>query len=326
MRFSLRLLVAVTLAAVACGTSAGTEATNPAGPDSGVDATFDADVASGDPAFPRTISHDQGETTIPAAPERVVVLDTGELDTVAALGIEPVGAVRAPVESGFLEYLSDETRKTALVGTISEPDLEAIAGLRPDLILSSTLRHEDIYDELSAIAPTVFSEAVGVVWKDNLLLHAAALGREEQAQHLLDEYEARAAALGASLAADGALPTVSMVRFLPGSTRLYQKASFIGTVLEDVGLPRPESQDVDDFALEVSPEQVELMDGDVIFHTTYGPDDESTQPEIVGSDLWQSLSAVRSGDVHEVADDHWMLGIGIRAATLVLDDLEAVLG
>jgi iron complex transport system substrate-binding protein len=171
----------------------------------------------------------------------------------------------------------------------------------------------------------VITETVGVVWKDNLLVHAEALGYEDRARELLDAYESRADALGETLAADGELPEVSMVRFLPGSTRLYQKASFIGTILDDIGLRRPEAQDVEDFALEVSEEQVDLMDGDVIFHTHYGPVDETTAPAILDSPLWQSLDAVGAGEVHAVDDDHWMLGIGVGAAELVLDDLEATL-
>jgi iron complex transport system substrate-binding protein len=313
IRLTLALIAAATLLAACSGgaaeTSTQARAAAPA-PDDGGE------------GFPRSVVHHQGETTIPAPPERVVVLDTGELDSVTALGLTPVGAVRAPVEDGLLSYLADDTQDTELVGTIDEPDLERIAALEPDLILSSTLRHEAIYDELSQIAPTVFTETVGVVWKDNFLVHAEALGMEDQAQQMLDDYDARADALGASLEEP---PTVSMVRFLPGETRLYQKASFIGTVLEDVGLPRPPSQDVDDFAAEISPEQIAQADADVIFVTHYGAAEETTRPEIIDAPLWQSLDAVQRGDVHEMPDDVWMLGIGIRAANIVLDDLEAFL-
>ena len=268
-----------------------------------------------------------GETTVDAPPQRVVVLDTGELDSAVALGVVPVGAVRAPVDDGLLDYLQDKTEGvTKLVGTISEPSLEAIAALEPDLILSSKLRHEKIYDELSQIAPTVFSETVGVAWKENFLLDARALGEEEQATRMLEAYEARAADLGEQLKADlGEAPTVSMVRFLPGATRLYQKASFIGTVLEDVGLQRPESQDVDEFALEIGEEQIGLADGDVIFVSWYGPSADTTRPAFTSNPLWQNLAAVRAGRIYEVPDDTWMLGIGIGAANRVLDDLERIL-
>ena len=80
-----------------------------------------------------------------------------------------------------------------LVGEIGEPNLEQIAALKPDLILGSDVRVKDFYDELSAIAPTVFTESVGVTWKENLKVHAQALGREEQAAALMTAYQKRAA-------------------------------------------------------------------------------------------------------------------------------------
>lgn len=277
-------------------------------------------------AFPRTVRHAMGTTTIPSAPTRVVVLDTGELDATIALGVVPVGAVRAPVESGFLHYLAPRATGTELVGTITEPNLERIAALRPDLILSSKLRHEALYPELAQIAPTVFTETVGVVWKQNLRANAEALGLEGKASELLAAYEARADDLGGRLARRGPLPTVSLVRFLAGETRLYQKASFIGTVLADVGLPRPASQDVDAFAAKIGPEQVEMAAADVIFTTFYGSADKTTKSLITTSPLWPQLEAVKTGRAFEVDDDHWMLGIGILAANLVLDDIARLLG
>lgn len=314
-----RLLRRALLGLVACVTLAACGAVRQAGEPSG-------GVAAGRGPFPLRVEHAMGTTRIPAPPERVVVLDTGELDSVTALGIEPVGAVRAPVADGFLDYLEDYTQETQLVGTITEPNLEKIAALRPDLILSSVIRHEKIYDRLADIAPTVFTETVGVVWKENFLKHAEALGRLQRARSMLEDYEERARRLGERIEAEtGGLPEVSVVRFLPGEIRLYQKASFIGTVLEDVGLPRPPSQDAEEFARIIGPEQVRLMDGDVVFITSYGPEDDTPKPSVVNSALWNRLDAVRQGDVYEMPDDVWMLGIGIQAANLVLDDFEEVL-
>jgi iron complex transport system substrate-binding protein len=93
-------------------------------------------------------------------------------------------------------------------------------------------------------------------------------------------------------------------------------------VLEDTGLPRPESQDVEDFALVISEEQIEQADGDVIFVTWYGPAEDTTQAAFTENPLWETLSAVEAGRVYEVPDDTWMLGIGIGAASIVLDELE----
>ena len=267
----------------------------------------------------RAVDHAMGQTCVPQEPQRVVVLDTGELDSVLALGVKPVGAVSAFATGELPSYLGERTAGIEVVGTIAEPNLEAILALEPDLILSSKRRHEALYDELSAIAPTVFAEAVGVVWKENFLLNAEALNRRAEAEAMLAEYRGRLEELRASLG--DTPPTISMVRFVPGEVRIYLKASFIGTILEDAGLPRPPAQDVDDFALFVGKEGIPQMDGDVIFVTTYGPAEETDYASFINDPLFQSLPAVQNGQMYEVPDAYWMLGIGILAANMVVDDL-----
>ena len=267
----------------------------------------------------RTVEHAMGETEISGQPERVVVLDTGELDSAMTLGVKPAGAVETVEGSGYPSYL-EGTEEIESVGTIEEPNLEKISSLNPDLILSSKLRHGQIYDQLSQIAPTVFTETTGVTWRENFDLHARALGRTEAANVAKKEYESRLEEFQKSVGENP--PTVSVVRFLPGDTRIYQKESFIGTVLEDARLPRPEPQDVEEFAIRnASKELIPEMGGDALFVTTFGPEEESTEQEITGDPLWQKLEAVQQGRVYEVSDDLWMLGIGYTAANGVLDDL-----
>lgn len=142
---------------------------------------------------------------------------------------------------------------------------------------------------------------------------------------MLTDYEERAAALGEAVAEEfGERPTVSIVRFIPGETRIYLSETFIGTILKDMGLPRPETQRKEDFALYPSEEQIGLMDGDLLFYAAYGPQGETTQPAITRNPLWDTLRAVENGRAYEVSDDRWFLGIGIRAANFVLDDLERI--
>lgn len=270
----------------------------------------------------RVVKHAMGETRVPANPQRVVVLDTGELDSAVALGIKPVGAVTALPGSGYPAYLEGKTDGITNVGTIAEPNLETILTLKPDLILSSKMRHEDIYDQLSKIAPTVFSERVGVTWKDNLKLHAEALGKSAEAEQLLREYDQRLAEFRTKMGSKLSETEVSIVRFLPSQIRLYQKGSFIGTILEDAGLARPASQRVEDETwLETSKERIADMDGDVMFVTTYGPANKTALETLKADPLWSQLKVVQAGNVHDVSDDHWMLGIGIAAANRVIDDL-----
>jgi len=271
----------------------------------------------------RTVEHAMGEAEIAGTPERVVVLDTGELDSAMTLGVTPVGSVEAVEGLGYPSYLGG-TEDIENVGTIENPNLEAIAALEPDLILSSKLRHEAIHAQLRRIAPTVFTETTGVTWKENFEKHAEALGKTEEAERVVEEYEGRVREFRGAVGEEA--PEVSVVRFLEGETRIYQKESFIGTVLEDTGLPRPQSQDVQDFAiLNASAESIPDMGGDVIFTTVYGPEEDSTLEEITSDPLWRRLEAVREGRVYEVSDDLWMLGIGYTAANGVLGDLERYL-
>ncbi|MFI8965069.1 ABC transporter substrate-binding protein [Streptomyces sp. NPDC053493] len=282
-------------------------------------AALGTDAAPGQ--FPRTLTHALGRTEIPAAPKRVVVLDVGELDNVVSLGVKPVGFAPSEGDDGIPGYLKKDAGEPKSVGTINNLNLEAIANLQPDLILGSRLRAADKYDELSKIAPTVFSIRPGFTWKENYLLNAAALDKTAEAKAKLAAYETKAKQLGTDIGPDK--PTVSMVRYLPGKIRLYAKASFIGTILEDVGLPRPKNQQVDDLAVEVSPEKIDQADGDWIFTGVYGDPKATKRDTALANPLWKNLKAVKSGQAKDVPDETWYLGLGVTAANSVLDDLRA---
>jgi iron complex transport system substrate-binding protein len=287
--------------------------------------TADGTVSSA--ADARTVQHAMGQTDVMGTPERVLVLDTGELDAVLALGVTPVGSVRTDVSDALPTYLEDagvDPADVANVGTIAEPDLEAIAALDPDLILSNTVRHEELYDELSQIAPTVFAGSVGEAWKENFLLDAEALGRTDRAEEVLAGYDRRAAEISALFGGAGETE-VSVVRFLDGSAvRLYGAGSFIGSVLADVGFARPALQQTDETFVEVSPEEITQADGDLVVYSAYGEEGGAAVATVTGAGLWQGMSATREGRVHEVSDDRWFLAIGPLGAQLVLDDLEAI--
>lgn len=278
------------------------------------------DAAPADGGGTRTVSHAMGTTEIAGPPERVVVLDSGELDSVLALGVTPVGAVAADGSGRLQSYLADRTRDVAVVGTIGEPNLEQIAALRPDLILSNKVRHEALYGALSQIAPTVFAERVGVAWKDNLRLAGVALGRPQEAARVLAEYEDAARAAGARYG-DPAQVEVSTVRFVGGTVRLYGAGSFIGTVLADAGFARPAAQQADTTFVEVSQEQIGQADADRLFYGAYGEQGGAAQAAVTGGPLWQSVPAVAEGRARAVSDDLWYLGIGPIAANLVLQEL-----
>lgn len=333
---SLRLGVAgaVVLAAVLAGCGGGDQAS----PDTGVG---DTEVATGgrlfstadqataklgsdaEPGvFPRTVKHALGETKLEKKPERVVVLDSGELDGVLALDITPVGMATTAGQQGVPKYLADKAQGINTVGGITELNLEAIAALQPDLIVGSKLRANDLYGKLSEIAPTVMSIRPGFPWKENFLLLADSLGEEAKATTLLNDYQQRAGQVRQKVTGS---PTISLVRFRPGDIRLYGNLSFIGVILKDVGLPRPKTQDVQDLAVEISEENIGKAVGDRIFYSSYGSPDSTAEKVVVAGNLWKSLPAVKAGKVARVDDEVWFLGLGPIGAMATLADLERLL-
>ncbi|MCI3930358.1 ABC transporter substrate-binding protein [Streptomyces sp. AN091965] len=269
--------------------------------------------------FPRTLTHALGRTELKQRPQRVVVLDVGELDNVVSLGVKPVGYAPTEGDDGVPGYLKKRAGSPQDIGTINSLNLEAIAKLKPDLILGSELRAAKLYPQLSKIAPTVFSVRPGFTWKENYLLNAAALDKSAEARAQLGAYEKKAKALGDELGPKK--PTVTMLRYLPDRVRLYAKASFIGTILEDVGLPRPKNQQVDDLATEISPEKIDEADADWIFTGVYGDPKKTGRSAAERNPLWKKLDAVKEGRAKNVPDETWYLGLGVTAADAVLDDL-----
>ncbi|WP_238935399.1 ABC transporter substrate-binding protein [Saccharopolyspora spinosa] len=269
----------------------------------------------------RIVTHAKGQTKIVGNPQRVVVLDTGELDAVLALGIKPVGTVLPDANKTLQPYLAEKAGSIEIVGTIGSPNLEKIAALKPDLILSSKVRDDQNYDALSKIAPTVFAESVGKTWKQNFLLDAEALGKKAEAQQILDAYQQRAADIGKQ-AGDPAARKISMLRFIPGDIRLYGKGSFIGTILADAGFGRPDNQQTDQTFTKISREQISQADSDQLFYAAYGETAKQQLTDVVNSVQWTTLGVVNNGKAVEVHDDTWFLGLGPIAANLVLDDLQ----
>lgn len=272
----------------------------------------------------RLIVHGMGETCVSENPKRVVVLDTNELDGVLSLGIRPVGSVQISGTAGFPAYLAPLTEGVEFVGTIAEPNLEAILALAPDLILSSKPRHEEIYTQLSAIAPTVFTETLArAVWKEHLATYADALNRTDVLELRLAEYEARIAFIRSVIPVEDI--EVSILRFTSSENRMMPHGSFVGSLLREIGFSRPEAQDNEEFKIVVSQEQINLLDGDVMFLSVFGDPTATQAAAFTESPLWQTLEVVQNDRVYTVSDDHWFLGIGLLGANRVMDDLLVLL-
>jgi iron complex transport system substrate-binding protein len=164
-------------------------------------------------------------TKVPGVAERPLTLSADTLGDTLALGVRPV---RAALPGGRLPgYLRGEARGVEVVAPLTKLDLAATEAADPDVILGTKEADGKLYDRLSRIAPTVMSE--GDNWKLNLRLHGEALGRTNDAEKLLIDWDDRVAKVRAALADSG----VAVV--------LAEPNPFAESILAELGIePGPE--------------------------------------------------------------------------------------
>lgn len=285
-------------------------------------------VALVPPVHAREITHAMGITEVPDNPQRVVVLTNEGTEALLTIGVTPVGAVRSWLGTPWYDHIAANMAEVTVLGEESAVNLEVLVSLQPDLILGNKMRHEAIYEQLSAIAPTVVSERLRGDWKVNMALYSDAVGKADEGKAALAAFDTRVAALHDALG--GSLEEqISIARFMAAQTRIMFKDSFSGLILDEIGFQRPASQDKPEFAEEITKERIPEFEGDRLFYFTYetGNGEGNTQAEDWLADpLWQNLAVVKAGKVHEVSDAIWNTAGGIIAANLMLDDIEAIYG
>ena len=255
-RTSVVLSILLTLVAVGCSSGTGTG--------TGSSGTTTSPSAAND-AFPVTLTHQFGQATIAAAPQRVVTIGFNEQDFVLALGVEPVG-VRE-----FLGYdapnrpWAPESARGKAIPTVGAEELalEKVAALEPDLILGiNSYIDKATYDKLAAIAPTVAQSgdvALGATtWEDQTQTIGKALGQAAGAQRLVDQTKA---AFGSAVQKNPSFAGKSAA-FALGSTA--EGSYSLGADdyrtgwLTELGFTVPKASQ------EVSFEQLDVFDADVL--------------------------------------------------------------
>ncbi|KKB77081.1 iron siderophore-binding protein [Devosia limi DSM 17137] len=285
-------------------------------------------IALAPASMAREITHSMGVTTVPDAPQRIVVLTNEGTEALLAVGIIPVGAVRSWLGDPWYAHIAAQMADVTVLGEESAVNLELLAALEPDLILGTKIRHEKIYEQLSAIAPTVISERLRGDWKENFTLYTEAAGKADAGAAAVAAYDERIAKLSAELG-DAKAEKISLVRFMSGRTRIYLKDTFAGVVLEQLGFARPANQDRMEFVDEVTKERIPEFEGDRLFYFVYESGDgaaDSAAADWTADPLWQALPVVKAGKAQKVDDAIWNTAGGIIAANALLDQIESIYG
>lgn len=257
-----------------------------------------AEASSAPGTFPVTIENRFGTTEIPAEPQRVVTVGFNDQDFVLALGVTPAGERKnlgdydATTRPWAQELLPAEEIPT--VGGV-EIDLEAVAALEPDLIVGVySFMDETVYQQLSGIAPTLAQTdeyADGATpWQEQTRLIGQALGREDEAQRLVDDVEGRfeqaveenPGFADTSLAVD--LTGVGSGHYLLGRDDLRTQ------FFTDLGFTVP------DTSTDVSQERLDLLEADVLAVNGYDRSAADADPLLSALDVVTQDRTVLLGD------------------------------
>lgn len=278
-------------------------------------------------AFPVTIEHARGSTTIESAPKRVVTVGFSDQDAVLALGVAPVAVREWFGEKPYAawpwatEALGD-AKPTVLSSEVL--NLEEIAALEPDLILGVYAGlTEAEYSDLSKIAPTVAQSAdhddYTTPWQDMTLVIGRALGKESEAEALIADIEARfEQERAAHPEFEGATSAVIDAGDKPGNFGVLGPDDPRGRIVTALGLTYPEAVAKElpegEFGGFVSSERFDIVDVDVLLCLLYTADDQGK----LGADpVFQQLEVTNRGDVIYLDQDEPALTAAMGFSTVL---------
>ncbi|MFJ7737081.1 siderophore ABC transporter substrate-binding protein [Lysinibacillus sp. NPDC097287] len=282
-------------------------------------------------AYPITIpgstsgEHTFADVTLDKKPEDVIVFDYGFLDTLDALGVEVAGVAQKSVP----EYLSKFTNTTYMdVGSLKEPDFEALSSMAPDIIFISG-RQASAYEELSKIAPTVF---VGVdnanfmeSFKANTELAGKIFGKEQEATDAIAAYEAKVEEIKAKTAASEEKALIVLGN--EDSLSAFGAGSRFGVIHDVFGVKAAdENIKVDGHGDNISFEYVRDTNPDILFvvdrDAAVNPEGESGTKAAIENEFLSATNAAKNDKIFYLDPQYWYLsGGGIQSETAKADDI-----
>lgn len=269
----------------------------------------------------RQIAHALGKTEIDGMPSRVVALEFSFVQALDALGVVPVG-ITDDNQPKRIDQLLGKHIDYNSVGARLEPNLELVSALMPDLIIADEIRHSAIYQQLSAIAPTIVLnswEGSYQTIKESVVVIADALGDKAKGEKVIADHDATIAGLVAKI------PTGEKRRFLlavatPDSMSLHTSASFTGSVFKAIGLtPAIDSKDAVESGAGL--ERLIAVNPDVLLVATDAGGTVLDQWK--NNSAFANVSAVRAGTVFEVDRNQFSRFRGLKTAEMIVREILA---
>jgi iron complex transport system substrate-binding protein len=274
-----------------------------------------------------SITHAQGTTDVPVNPETVYTFDLGALDTMEAIGAEADGVPDAEFPESLSKYAGEDFEK---IGSMKEPDFEAINAGAPDLIIISG-RTAGAYEELSKIAPTVDLSVDAANPVESFKVGATSLGRifaaEDAVAAQLDGIDRQIADVKkeAANAGKGLIVLTS-----GGEVTAYGAGSRFGLIHDVLGVATAAEVKTEgshgesisfEYIKETNPDTLYVVDRDSALGTG-----GAAASAVLDNELVRSTSAARDGKIVALDANSWYLvGYGLNNLPKMIGEVAAAL-
>ncbi|WP_217556839.1 ABC transporter substrate-binding protein [Paenibacillus sp. GbtcB18] len=284
-------LVAVTLLSSACG------AQKEAAKTGGAEATKSPAATAAGTNETRKITYLGKEYTVPSKAERIVVAGSFEsMEDALVLGVKPIGA--NSVGGKFPDMFKSITDKAESVGEKTQPNLETILKLKPDVILGSTKFPPEMMEKMNKVKVTLPISHVSTDWEANLNVLAELTGKQDKAKEAIEKYKKEAAAAKEKLGTSLKDKKVLAIRVRAGSIAIYPAGVFFNPSLyTDLGLAVPNEVKEAKAQQLISLEKLSEINPDYMF-VQFSEDENKEQPkaleDLEKNPIWQSINAVKN--------------------------------
>jgi len=279
-------------------------------------------------------STQKNQSNISKTPTRIVALEWVYVENLLALGIQPIGIADIKGYNNFVNIKPQLSDKVVDVGTRAEPSLEAIAKLKPDLILGVEQRHQETYNLLTSIAPTFlfnpYPSGKNANQLDEMqqtfLKIAKAVNQEDKGKSVLSEMQQTFEKYKKQLSNIKVSQNKFVLAQLSDSgpqLRLFSDNSMAVQILNKIGLENAFEGMFDAFGfntvwVEALPK---VEDANFLYITA---DNNVYWQNLQNNPVWKGLKFVQQNRVYPIESDTWVFG-GPLSAQLLVEKIVAAL-
>jgi len=267
-----------------------------------------------------TVKDAKGEFTLDKTPSRVVALEYSFVDALAQVSVSPVGVADDNKVDRILPQVREKITAWQSVGTRSQPSLEVIASLKPDLIIADPSRHTAVFEELKKIAPTVMFDSRHESYQENLETAQKIgdlVGKSAEMKAKINEHNDYIANIAKNLGVQGKKASFGTSR--EDKFNIQNDNGYVGSFLTTLGFA-PTKLNSDQAFVEINLEQLVMEKPEYLFIAHYR--DESIARKWEAEPLWKAIPAVKANHVYSVDADMWARGRGLEASKIMAKQIE----